>query len=133
MNGCHDLMKKAMNFNDVAIVSVSDFYNFLLYLKMSDKFTYYQENRGIILNRAKEYDKNNQERLREQARNKNRELSEKEKDIKREYGRNKYKNMSEKNKQRLKEYQKNYRRAKNKHKKFFFFFSLHGIKWNKKP
>ena len=38
--------------------------------------------------------KNNQERLREQARSKYRELSEKEKDIKREYGRNRYKCMS---------------------------------------
>ena len=62
-----------------------------------------------------------------------RELSEKEKDIKREYGINRYKNMSEENKQVLKEYQKNIFKLKNKHKKFSSFFSLHSIKWNKKP
>ena len=49
--------------------------------------------RKIILNRAKKY-KNNQERLREQAKKKYRDLSEKEKDITREHGRNRYKNMS---------------------------------------
>ena len=48
---------------------------------MSDKTTYYQEIRGIILNRAKEYYKNNRERLREQERKKHGELSEKEEDI----------------------------------------------------
>ena len=70
-------------------------YNFLLYIKMSGKTTYYQRNRQIILNRAKGYYKNHKERLREQARNKYKDLFEKEKDIKREYGRNGYK-MSEK-------------------------------------
>ena len=30
--------------------------------------TYYQRNRGVILNRAKEYYENDKERLREQAR-----------------------------------------------------------------
>ena len=48
---------------------------------MRDKTTYYQEIRGIILNRAKEYYKNNRERLREQERKKYRESSEKEEDI----------------------------------------------------
>ena len=59
--------------------------------------TYYQKNRvKIILNRAKEYYKNNKE------------LSEKENDVNKEYGRNRHKNMSEENKQRLpKEYQNN--------------------------
>ena len=31
----------------------------LLYMKMSDKTTYYQKNREIILNRAKKYYENN--------------------------------------------------------------------------
>ena len=69
---------------------------------MTNKTNYYKKNRGIILNRAKEYYEINKERLREQ------EISEKENDIKREYGRNRYKNMSEENKQRLKEYQKKF-------------------------
>ena len=43
---------------------------------MSD-LTYYQRNRGVILNRAKDYYENHKERLREQARNKHRNLSEK--------------------------------------------------------
>ena len=49
---------------------------------MSDR-TYYQRNRDVILNRAKDYYENDKERLREQARDKYRNLSEEEK-IKRE-------------------------------------------------
>ena len=66
----------------------------------------------MILNKAKDYYKNNQERLREQARNKYRNLSEEEKNKKREHGKNRCLNMSEEKKQRLKEYQKNYRQSK---------------------
>ena len=40
--------------------------------------TYYQRNRGVILNRAKGYYENDKERLREQARDKYRNLSEEE-------------------------------------------------------
>ena len=40
--------------------------------------TYYQRNRDVILNRAKDYYENNKERLREQARDKCRNLSEEE-------------------------------------------------------
>ena len=43
--------------------------------------TYYQRNRDVILNRAKDY-KNDKERLREQARDKYRNLSEEEKNKK---------------------------------------------------
>ena len=66
----------------------------------------------MILNRAKDYYENNEELLRERAKNKYRELSEVEKDIKRQYGRNKYHNISKEKKQKLKEYQKSYREAK---------------------
>ena len=45
--------------------------------------TYYQRNRDVILNRAKDYYENDKERLREQARDKNRKLSEEEKNKKR--------------------------------------------------
>ena len=38
--------------------------------------TYYQRNREVILNRAKNYYQNDKERLREQARDKYRNLSE---------------------------------------------------------
>ena len=41
---------------------------------MSD-LTYYQRNRGVILNRAKDYYENHKERLKEQAGNKHRNLS----------------------------------------------------------
>ena len=41
--------------------------------------TYYQRNRDVILNRAKDYYENDKERLREQARDKYRNLSEEEK------------------------------------------------------
>ena len=43
----------------------------------SADLTYYQRNRDVILNRAKDYYENNEERLREQARGKYRNLSEK--------------------------------------------------------
>ena len=49
-------------------------------------------------NRAKDYYKNNKERLREQAKDKYRNLSEEEKNEKRKYGRNRYHNMSEQKK-----------------------------------
>ena len=38
--------------------------------------TYYQKNRNVILNRAKDYYENNKERLRMQARDKYRNVSE---------------------------------------------------------
>ena len=44
--------------------------------------TYYQKNRDVILNRAKDYYENDKERLREQAREKYRNLSEEEKNKK---------------------------------------------------
>ena len=66
----------------------------------------------MILIRAKDYYKNDQKRLKEQARDKYRNLSEEDKNKKREYGRNRYHNMSGEKKQRLKEYQKNYLETK---------------------
>ena len=52
--------------------------------------TYYQRNREVILNRAKDYYENNKELLRERererAKNKYRELSEEEKNIITVYG-----------------------------------------------
>ena len=78
----------------------------------SVELTYYEKNRDVILNRAKDYYENDKERLRDQARDKYRNLSEEEKNKKREYGKNRYHNMSEEKKQRLKEYQKHYRKAK---------------------
>ena len=44
--------------------------------------TYYQKNREIILNRAKDYYDNEKERLKEQAKNIYRNLSEEEKILK---------------------------------------------------
>ena len=41
--------------------------------------TYYQKNKDLILNKAKDYNKKNEETLKEQARNKYRILSEEEK------------------------------------------------------
>ena len=52
-----------------------------MHKKMSGT-TYYQRNREVILNRAKDYYENNKELLRERAKNKYRELSEEEKNIK---------------------------------------------------
>ena len=60
--------------------------------------TYYQRNRDVILNRAKDYYENDKERLTEQGRDKCRNLSEEEKNKKREYGNNRYLNISEEKK-----------------------------------
>ena len=60
--------------------------------------TYYERNREIILNRAKDCYEN------EQARDKYRNLFEEDKKKKREYGKNRYHNMSEEKRQKLKEY-----------------------------
>ena len=49
-----------------------------------DNTTYYQRNREIMLNRAKDYYEYDKERLREQARKKYRNLSEEDKKRKRE-------------------------------------------------
>ena len=60
----------------------------------------------MMLNKAKDYYKNNKEKLRGQARDKYRNLSENKKI---EYWKNRYHSMSEEKKQRIKEYRKNYR------------------------
>ena len=52
----------------------------------SIKETYYQKNKNVILNRAKDYYKNDKEKLREQAGNKYTNLTEEEKNEKKEYG-----------------------------------------------
>ena len=52
--------------------------------------TYYQRNRHVILNRAKNYYENDKERLRAQARDKYRNLSKEEKNKKREYRKNRF-------------------------------------------
>ena len=56
----------------------------------STYLTYYQRNRDVILNRAKDYYENDKERLRKQARDKYRNSSEEQKNEKREYGKNRY-------------------------------------------
>ena len=49
----------------------------------STDLTYYQRNRNVVLNRAKDYYKNNKDKLKEQAKNKYRNLSEEDKNKKR--------------------------------------------------
>ena len=77
----------------------------------SAELTYYQWNRGVILNRAKDYE-NDTERLRRQARDKYINLSEEEKNKKREYGKNRYHNMSEEKKTKAKRISKKLSQAK---------------------
>ena len=55
--------------------------------------TYYERNREVMLNRAKNIINITKNYLREKAKNKYRELSEEEKNINREYGRNRYHNI----------------------------------------
>ena len=81
-------------------------------MRESAYLTYYQKNRNVILNRAKDYFENDNERLREQARDKYRNLSDKEKYLRKEYTENRYHNISEEKKQRFKEYHKNFQKVK---------------------
>ena len=78
---------------------------FWVYIKMSEinDLTYYQHNQTVTLNKAKDYHKNNKERLKEQARDKYRSLSEEEKNKRREYGKDRYRNMCEEILQKAKE------------------------------
>ena len=81
------------------------------------KTTYYQKNRDVLLNKSKEYDRNNRGLMQERANNKYKLLSEDEKEIIREYHGNRYHNMTDEQKQIFKKYQEKHRQAKNKHKK----------------
>ena len=77
---------------------------------MISKTTFYQRNRDVLPNRAKQYYQNNKEVLRKKARNTYRELSDKQNNNnnKKEYGRNRYHMYKEENR-KLKEYQKKFR------------------------
>ena len=118
-------MQNAINFNNVAIVSIKesdcrikfwymskdDTINIMNNSNLNEKngllqilfslyiklseTTFYQKNRDVILDRAKKYYENNTKVLKDKARDKYRDLSDEEKNIKREYGRNRYHNMSE--------------------------------------
>ena len=57
--------------------------------------TYYQKKRNVILNKVKDYYKNNKERLKEQARDKYRSFFEEEQSKKREYVKCRHHSMSE--------------------------------------
>ena len=86
--------------------------------------TYNQRNRDVILNRrAKDYYKNDKERLRDNASYKYKHLSEEQKNKKRAYERNIYHHISKDKKEKVKEYQRNYSEA-NKSKKACFFMDL---------
>ena len=57
----------------------------MVYIKMSEitDLTYYEKIRNVILNKAKDYSKNNKERLKEQMRDKCKSLSDEEQNKKR--------------------------------------------------
>ena len=61
----------------------------MLYIKISNT-AYYQRNREVILNKVKDYYKNQKGKLRQQATDKYMNLSEEEKINNREYGKNRY-------------------------------------------
>ena len=66
----------------------------------------------MILNRTKDYNENDKERLREQARDKYRNVSEEDKKKKREYRKNRYHKMSEEKKQKSKYQKKSIKKQK---------------------
>ena len=76
-----------------------------------DNTTYYQRNRDVALNKAKEYYKIIMKEKSKQEINIETYLK-RIRMKKREYGKNRYHNMSEEKKQKLKEYQRKYRKAK---------------------
>ena len=73
--------------------------------------TYYKK-KDVVLNKAKDYYKNNKDRVRKKPEINTETYLKKKKNKKREYGKNRYHKMSEEKKTRLKEYQKNYYEAK---------------------
>ena len=79
-----------------------------MYITLSEStdLTYYQKNRNVVLNRAKDYYENNKDRLREQAKKNIGTYLKKIRIKKENMEKNRYRNMSEKKKQKLKEYQK---------------------------
>ena len=81
----------------IKVVFYNVFFSLQIKVGESTDLTYYQKNKDLILNKAKDYYKN-KDRLREQARNKYIKLSEEEKNKKREYGENRYHSMSEEKK-----------------------------------
>ena len=64
-------------------------------MSQNTQLTYYQKNRDLVLCKAKQYNKNNKDKLSKQARDEYNNLPEEEKDKKREYRRNRHYNMSE--------------------------------------
>ena len=75
--------------------------------------TYYQRNRDVILNRAKDYYENDKERLRGQTRGKYRNLSEDEKNKKREYGKKQISQYAWRKETKIKRISKKLSRSKN--------------------
>ena len=89
-------------------------------MSKNTQLTYYQKNRHVILNRPKEYYKNNCDKIKKQAKdkynlpekrlqkieyekNKYYNISEEKKDKRREFGRERYCNMSEEQKNKITE------------------------------
>ena len=89
-------------------------------MSKNTQLTYYQKNQHVILNRPKEYYKNNCDKIKKQAKdkynlpekrlqkieyekNKYYNISEEKKDKRREFGRERYCNMSEEQKNKITE------------------------------
>ena len=68
------------------------------------ELTYYQRNKDVILNRARDYYENDKDRLRKQTKDSCRNLFEEDKNKKENMEKNRCHNMSDKKKGRLKEY-----------------------------
>ena len=110
-NGCHDLMQKAVSFNDVAIVYVKgNAYRIHFWYMNRDDSINIMNNSNFLNKKGflnfyflffhyERYYENDKEILKEQVRNKHKNLSEEEKNKRREYGKNRYHNMSEEKKQ----------------------------------
>ena len=82
-----------------------------------NNLTYYQRNRKVMLNRAKDYYENGKERLRELAWDKYRNLSEEDKNKKNNNKKkNRYHNMFEEKKKKTKRISKKIPRSKKKSK-----------------
>ena len=82
---------------------------FIIYKNEGDNLL--SKKQSVIPNRAKYYNKNDKERLRDYAGDEYRNLSEEEKNKNREHGRNRHHNVLAEKIQKLKEYQKTYREA----------------------
>ena len=97
---------KSSNLIDKKVFFIKILFYFFHYIR-DGQYNLLSKKQKKKLNKAKDYYKNNDESLKEHAKNKYKNLSEEEKIQKREYGKNRYHNLSEEDKNKVNDKYKN--------------------------